>query len=81
MGSMSDDLTSLIDGAIGFLNSFLENREFILSYDGEWKAGIGNPCQHVCLGEACPQVSGEGATPSDAVRDLIMNLYALQRAA
>ena len=77
---MSEDLEALISQAIGY-NTSLPNRQFILSYDdGEWMAGIGNPCIHVCLGESRPEVSGEGATPSQAVQDLLVNLATAEKA-
>jgi hypothetical protein len=50
------------------------NKEFILSEDLGWNAGIGNPVTCVALGESSPEYSAIGETPEEAVRNLLEEL-------
>jgi hypothetical protein len=66
------NLRALIDAAIDKKQG---NKEFALFSDGDgWDAHIGNPSRHVSLGESCGEMTGCGATPEEAVRDLLEKL-------
>jgi hypothetical protein len=74
------DLAALIDEVIRYSSSTTSNNQFILSYDGDWYAGIGNPSQHVCLGESSAEVRGvDCATPLEAVTSLLIKLKLINR--
>jgi hypothetical protein len=65
------NLRALIDAAIDKKQG---DKQFLLSYDEMWWAEIGNPVSAVRLGESGGEYVGRGATPEEAVKELLEKL-------
>jgi len=52
------------------------NKEIALFYDpcGEWRLDLGNPCQHVMLGEVEGEIQAEGETLEEAILNMWQKL-------
>jgi hypothetical protein len=88
---MSEDLSEMLNKVTSFSGPEVSNREFILLFTDEyeanwitheratakWVAGIGNPSQHLGLGESSPEIFAGGATAFEAVKNLADKLDAM----